>query len=872
MNFKTTYILFGVLGGMLGLIALAVWLAPSEKDSSKYVFPSLHGRDSVKTDEIDIVEIERAKPKKETLVFERDPNTKKWRLGKPNRLRVDNFLVDRLVKEVFDASKYELADLSSDLREWDLDPPLSVVTIKKGIDQEWKLNLGRQREGQAVVYVTSSDRPKEPMAVKRSELEQLFKNVIDFRSKDLLTESALNIQSVMLQKAKGTPVALEKKAERRWRFTEPATYGLADYESEGTGTTAELGGVHGLLDGIEKIRVESDADFVDDNATDLVKYGLEEGKPDFLRIEISQRIGNLLGGDEKQQPVIDALLIGKKIESKEEQKPEKKDGKDKKDDKKQEVKKEDKKKEKEKEKEEEKKEEKYYARLESETAVVKVPAKSLETVLKVINDPAALRNRDLVQDDQLEWRTDAIDIQNASGLVKLRKPKSTWEVFAGSAKGKNADDQAIQGAGGLISILKAKRQVEFPEPLKETDLAFDKPQAVVSLWLDGIQKEEKKDEKKDGKPGEKKDEKKEEKKEADTEPKLKTDKPTVRLTFGKKDKWKDKDIVYVRREAEDGKDIVGVPASILEKVDQKPLAYFERIIPAFSESGDATKLVIERGGQTFEAEKEKKDEKSETVWKLKKPADLAGRSADAFTVSGIIRDLRRLKPDKLEMEKASDSELEKFGLKSPKIKATVTVQDKDKKTEDWVYLFGKEEKAGVYAKQAKQDLVFLVQPNLAKELQRDLLDLTVFHFDPAKVKAVKMEGWKKAPATLQLERKDAKSWTVKAPADFNLDDETVNALLADLANLRAERFVAVKSGPKPEHELGNKERALQIEMNLEGEKNPLTLIIGKLDEKEKGYYAQSSALPGDVFLLPQFLFEKRLGDIKSFSKTPPAAK
>jgi hypothetical protein len=96
--------------------------------------------------------------------------------------------------------------------------------------------------------------------------------------------------------------------------------------------------------------------------------------------------------------------------------------------------------------------------------------------------------------------------------------------------------------------------------------------------------------------------------------------------------------------------------------------------------------------------------------------------------------------------------------------------------------------------------------------------------------------------------------------------------VVDLANLRAERFVVRKSGPKPEQELGNKERTLLIEITLDGEKNPLTLTIGKLDEKEKGYYAQSSTLPGDVFLVPQFLFEKRLTGIKFFGKNPPAAK
>jgi hypothetical protein len=61
-------------------------------------------------------------------------------------------------------------------------------------------------------------------------------------------------------------------------------------------------------------------------------------------------------------------------------------------------------------------------------------------------------------------------------------------------------------------------------------------------------------------------------------------------------------------------------------------------------------------------------------------------------------------------------------------------------------------------------------------------------------------------------------------------------------------------------------------LTVEGEKAPLTLTIGKLDPNEKAYYAQSSNLPGDVFLLPQSAFEKRLSGVKAFSKHPEPAK
>ena len=74
-------------------------------------------------------------------------------------------------------------DLTSNLEEWDLDPPLATITLKKK-DQEWKLNLGREREGASsgVVYVTSSDDPKEPKAVRRSELDLAFNGNLSMSS------------------------------------------------------------------------------------------------------------------------------------------------------------------------------------------------------------------------------------------------------------------------------------------------------------------------------------------------------------------------------------------------------------------------------------------------------------------------------------------------------------------------------------------------------------------------------------------------------------------------------------------------------------------------------------------------------------------
>jgi hypothetical protein len=860
MNFKTTYVLFGALILVLGVFALTqIFGLKKPGESSVYVLPSLNKdtKNPTSSDYFDAVEIQRFRPTEEKYVFVR--RDRGWQMERPYQLHADKGQVDELVRQVFGGRKdKDVTDMSTNLKEYELNSPATVVTLKKGADKEWKLNLGRESPGTAasrVVYVSSSDRPDTPMAVRRSELEAIFKTVADFRSKDLLEASAFNTSYLNLQQPKKDAIILTKNGEGKWLFEKPA-YGDADYDGDTTPPppggvdrgTKPITGVKDLLEAVGNLRVESNADFGPPQASDseLTQFGLEQDRPSYLRIEIKRTPGGLLGGDDKKEPIQDALLIGNKIE----------------DDKKADDKKGDDKKPAE-------KPDKRYARLESDKAVVKLSVKNLEPIVKVVENASILRNRNLVQIEQ--YKTDAIDIKNAGGLIKLRKPLATWKLFAGVGKGRTADDQAVQS---LLNALTQKRQVQdFPDPAKEAEYGFDKPAAVVvSLWMEGLAKEEdRKDADKD-KPEDKKDDaakdkkdKPEERKDPDAEPKLKDAEPTVKLTFGKEEK----DNVYVRREIGKDKIVLTVPKTLLAKVNQDALAYLDRTLPSFSETAEVTNLVLDRGGDIYEVDKEG------TSWKLKKPQDLAGRAADSQNVDNIIRALRGLHTDKLVAESAPD--LDKYGLKTPQLKATLKVKAKDAdKPEDWVYFFGKEtdDKTGVYAKQDRRDMIFVVRPDVLTTLRSELRDPTVLPFDIAKAKGMKLTGWKQAVGstyTLDLERKAANTWTAKMPTDFALDNNQAETFLASLAGLKTDHFLADKA-PLPEHKLSPKEATLVIEITVEGEKAPLTLTIGDLNAKDKAYYAQSSSLPNVVFTLPQDRFEKVLSGPKYFTMQSGAGK
>ena len=90
MNFKTTYILFGLLGLMLAILGIVLYNGPSAPAGEGFVFPSMHARDKeLKPDQVDKVVVERKKAGEPDLVFERvDPTT--WKItapaGHPRRL------------------------------------------------------------------------------------------------------------------------------------------------------------------------------------------------------------------------------------------------------------------------------------------------------------------------------------------------------------------------------------------------------------------------------------------------------------------------------------------------------------------------------------------------------------------------------------------------------------------------------------------------------------------------------------------------------------------------------------------------------------------------------------------------------------------
>ena len=224
MSFKTTYILFGVLILVVGVFALTQITHRQPPSDVAYVLPTLHD-DKITNNDITSIEIQTSGPKyrPEDLIFTRTDSG--WQIKDPN-VRADHVAVDQVVSDVMRAAREkEGVDITNDLKKFGLEPPAATVTLK-GNDQQWKLNIGDESVGKtnALVYVTSSDRPKEVMAVRRSNLNSLFtretvasaakasgkssdeevdhiKTLADFRSRELLGEGVVNLPEAVTQVA-----------------------------------------------------------------------------------------------------------------------------------------------------------------------------------------------------------------------------------------------------------------------------------------------------------------------------------------------------------------------------------------------------------------------------------------------------------------------------------------------------------------------------------------------------------------------------------------------------------------------------------------------------------------------------------------------
>ncbi|MFO0925594.1 MAG: DUF4340 domain-containing protein [Gemmataceae bacterium] len=778
MNFKTTYLLFALLAVMLSVLALVLYLGPTPPPGAENVFPSMHAKEGrIESKDIDKVVIERKVPDEATLVFERvDDNT--WKITGPRPMPADSNNIRNLIDALIGA-RFEEENRPSSLRAGGLDNPQRVITLS-GKDKEWKLTLGAVTPGteSALLYVLSSDRPTMPLGVSKTTFDAALENLPYFRARSLFGTDSRDFRTVRLALGKKPPVELKRTGDK-WALVQPP-YGDADAANlltQLTGLTVDY-------------RTDKENDFVKDAVTDLTPYHLNPAKGDVLTVTVVR------GEGDKAVTTKAVLGVTKKVD----------------------------------------KEEKYYAAFDEGQAkdVVKVPAAAVDALVKVVDDPNGVRNKNLLALESFK-QPDAIDVDNSYGKLEFRKPDAAkpWQLYRGGAAN-NVDDAEVRK---LIDELNRKDVISsFPDPKRKKELGLEKPEVVVKVWAESLQAADAKA--KDAKPAFKKDVK-----------------PAAELRFGNRER----DSVAVERVWGNDSTIALVPASLLDQLRKGPLAYVDRSIPPYNPGAaeeDVTKVELTRPGETFEITREN----STAPWKLVKPDALKGREANAEAMRGLLGELNRLSAKEIVAEKADAKDLAgTYELAKPAYRVAVTVT-KDKKPTTHEFVFGKETAGkGVYLKLGNKDAIYLVGAEVLAALRRELRDTTVLSFEPDKVTGLTVRGWKTvvgAVTTLTFAQKDGK-WTATSPPGYNLDAGKVTDLLQSLSRVQAERFVPAGKGLKLD------EGAMQFEITL-ADKKVLELTVGA--EDGASVYATSNQLKGDVFLVPKALVEAARKAPAYFSK------
>lgn len=224
-------------------------------------------------------------------------------------------------------------------------------------------------------------------------------------------------------------------------------------------------------------------------------------------------------------------------------------------------------------------------------------------------------------------------------------------------------------------------------------------------------------------------------------------------------------------------------------------------------------------------------------WRIAEPQPLA---ADQDSVSSMIGNLSNLNADKVIEENAAD--LKPYGLDVPTLDIVVT--KKDGKTAEILVGDDVPTGSGAYAKLADNPRVFTIGSFVKTGLDKkpdDLRDKRLLTFDSDKLTRVELQA---KGQTIEFGKNSSNEWQILKPQPLRADSSQVDTLVSklkdakmDLANPDADAAKKFAAAPRI---------ALATVSDSSGTQ---TLEVHKTTDKDKTYYAKSSAVEG-VYKVP----------------------
>ncbi len=198
-----------------------------------------------------------------------------WHIVEPEKLRADNSEVNSILSEFEFMNKVgsfkQEGDKPFDLKDYGLDTPKISITMYTDIPakpgkiqvtgpkDKYTVFVGQKLAAGDNVYI-KLDQSNDVVVVPGSLLGKVEKNILDLRSKWVFTFDKEAVDNVQIKTADYNIVCNRKG--NFWRLSEPVN-DLADLEK-----------VKELLGKIKNLQIER-TDFITEDSSDLVKYGLD---------------------------------------------------------------------------------------------------------------------------------------------------------------------------------------------------------------------------------------------------------------------------------------------------------------------------------------------------------------------------------------------------------------------------------------------------------------------------------------------------------------------------------------------------------------------------------------------------------------------
>ncbi|HEV3439320.1 MAG TPA: DUF4340 domain-containing protein, partial [Gemmata sp.] len=699
-----------------------------------------------------------------------------------------------------------------------LQPPGLRVTLRQGSERSSTINFGNLTSGaKAVAFVTTSARPHRPLATPRASIDPLFRSTggeakavdlvkwaSDFRVKSIFGADARgardDVDGLTLT-AKGKTLSMEKVGGV-WKFVQPAGWGNVDPMGDATSTPGTFTGAGPLLGAITSLQALAPADFLDNpSAEDLVKYGLNPGNPDIVKVEAKLKDNETA-----------TVLIGKKDSTPTAPGPGGMPGMP---------------------------SGKVWLKVEGEPGVIRANSGDLSGLIPVIENPDPLRDRTLLVAEKS--RIDGIDLTVAGQTTKLRRAGSIpeWKLFGNSPAG---DPQLASRlvVDKLLDLLTERRTIKGFPAANPANFAPPEIKAEVKVWAAGFE------------PGT--DDK--------AEPKEKG-KPTT-LLFGKKegdsiyvrrtlpDGTIGEFLLPDRIKIGAG----GETVELIPAITKTRLDFLDPNLKTFS-TEVANKIAVS-GIKNYELDKEEKKDPSanQDRWTFAAPADQKGKTADANTVLEMLRILGTTHSVTRFVDEApSPAKLIEYGLASPatpppmsppspRLKVVIGLKGTDAADKERVFEFGAITGDFVYARQTGKAAVFTLPKFVFdKFAEADLRDRAIFQFDPAMITAIELKGWGTAGfvTDLHFEKNKEGVWIVtKSPGQYTVDPKKIEAFLAVLNTTNVKAFLP--GAPTAEQGFGDVKVSLIIVLKTAA--GPLiSLNLGASADGGASYYGWTSILP-----------------------------